>query len=240
MDHPRSRGEYNISSEIEESGQGSSPLSRGILGCGPCSVSFLGIIPALAGNTFASNSTDQVRMDHPRSRGEYGRCPGRCIWRGGSSPLSRGIPTLGAHRQPTTVDHPRSRGEYRCRWNVSSSTTGSSPLSRGIPSHEGFPSSKRGIIPALAGNTRQAPAVMVRHTDHPRSRGEYVRQVLSASVSLGSSPLSRGIHGRQSMCGRPMRIIPALAGNTCGVLPPAGTSEDHPRSRGEYEGDFYC
>ena len=30
------------------------------------------------------------------------------------------------------------------------------------------------------------------------------------------------------------RIIPALAGNTCGGDPVAGTCEDHPRSRGEY------
>ena len=234
MDHPRSRGEYNISSEIEESGQGSSPLSRGILGCGPCSVSFLGIIPALAGNTFASNSTDQVRMDHPRSRGEYGRCPGRCIWRGGSSPLSRGIPTLGAHRQPTTVDHPRSRGEYRCRWNVSSSTTGSSPLSRGIPSHEGFPSSKRGIIPALAGNTLPARGIGTRRWDHPRSRGEYWVWFIGEDGAAGSSPLSRGIrcHSRRGRLHR--RIIPALAGNTAAAASWDVFVEDHPRSRGEY------
>ena len=50
----------------------------------------------------------------------------------------------------------------------------------------------------------------------------------------GSSPLSRGIlnHSRNRFSS--LRIIPALAGNTCASTWSAAGTTDHPRSRGEY------
>ena len=72
-DHPRSRGEYGTVVFTSGSGEGSSPLSRGI----PELVSILdikqGIIPALAGNTGGVNVQTIETEDHPRSRGEYFR-----------------------------------------------------------------------------------------------------------------------------------------------------------------------
>ena len=52
----------------------------------------IGIIPALAGNTFGRVEAVAGAGDHPRSRGEYHRHEGRAPAETGSSPLSRGIP----------------------------------------------------------------------------------------------------------------------------------------------------
>ena len=71
--------------------------------------------------------------------------------------------------------------------------------------------------------------------DHPRSRGEYVRQVSSLCQPEGSSPLSRGIHPAGTFRALGERIIPALAGNTGLLLIQQPGQEDHPRSRGEYQ-----
>ena len=90
-DHPRSRGEYVVSTEVEEGSKGSSPLSRGIR---PRRVGWQlweRIIPALAGNTSLLIKERPPRQDHPRSRGEYARRMVADTEGIGSSPLSRGI-----------------------------------------------------------------------------------------------------------------------------------------------------
>ena len=72
--------------------------------------------------------------------------------------------------------------------------------------------------------------------DHPRSRGEYTGWQGVRHITIGSSPLSRGILipfvTRDLLQG----IIPALAGNTLDALRRVAHDGDHPRSRGEYEG----
>ena len=131
-DHPRSRGEYSLSTWLTETWMGSSPLSRGIHGRIGSPEPLFGIIPALAGNTMPVASPDDFVL--------------------GSSPLSRGIPMCGAssfHRSRIipalagntsrvnsatfcAADHPRSRGEYPCSRLRRLTGEGSSPLSRGI------------------------------------------------------------------------------------------------------------
>ena len=219
---------------------GSSPLSRriheqAVVGC-------LGerIIPALAGNTHPTRVRRRPRRDHPRSRGEYDHPQGEGIVESGSSPLSRGIPSNGSSspgaagiipalagnttvidiHAGSTQDHPRSRGEYRSSRSSYSLHGGSSPLSRGILPCRGRCWSSRGIIPALAGNTPKRPRRRQRGRDHPRSRGEYGLDLGSDLVEYGSSPLSRGIPGRDRIHSSPRRIIPALAGNTPGSVSP--------------------
>ena len=172
-DHPRSRGEYAVYLEQNWYTQGSSPLSRGIL---PPQVSHIlarRIIPALAGNTPRLMRPRAILRDHPRSRGEYRPAIAHNAETDGSSPLSRGIPTLrvrSARRQriiPALAgntpmqpsrsnpgpDHPRSRGEYLLPESFGGGESGSSPLSRGIPPSPPHPDSPSRIIPALAGNT---------------------------------------------------------------------------------------
>ena len=91
-DHPRSRGEYPDFLKEEKTVTGSSPLSRGIPAEGIRAAIAERIIPALAGNTANSLTVSTPPADHPRSRGEYWLRPCWTRWKGGSSPLSRGIP----------------------------------------------------------------------------------------------------------------------------------------------------
>ena len=111
---------------------------------------------------------------------------------------------------------------------------GSSPLSRGIHRRYRAGVEAARIIPALAGNTLPSDSRKSADRDHPRSRGEYLAPKHTGHCSVGSSPLSRGIHA--DCVGDPDagRIIPALAGNT--FLHPGRShpGSDHPRSRGEY------
>ena len=72
------------------------------------------------------------------------------------------------------------------------------------------------------------------HTDHPRSRGEYLHAAKKFLDICGSSPLSRGILGGVELSELVAGIIPALAGNTNRNLTKSSNKGDHPRSRGEY------
>ena len=131
-------------------------------------------------------------------------------------------------------DHPRSRGEYLDVDTASANSTGSSPLSRGIRAQAGQIPLRRGIIPALAGNTSNASSPTLMRGDHPRSRGEYAERPRRGVRRDGSSPLSRGIPQTPRWPSRRLGIIPALAGNTCGGSGCGKKPGDHPRSRGEY------
>ena len=91
---------------------------------------------------------------------------------------------------------------------------GSSPLSRGIPGKDVPKRKVTGIIPALAGNTAPDSGPTWIYPDHPRSRGEYVVARKGLPGLIGSSPLSRGIRMVWELPETPVRIIPALAGNT--------------------------
>ena len=198
--------------------------------------------------------SETTSTDHPRSRGEYSRCPGRPSPMIGSSPLSRGIlspssggvgsggiiPALAGNtlsdrpNQLRKPDHPRSRGEYTLSWCLPLPLCGSSPLSRGILSVRRVSSTVIGIIPALAGNTIRRDVRVPSPGDHPRSRGEYYPIFSEAYRPRGSSPLSRGIRNRPALGWNPGRIIPALAGNTSAFTGTSAVGGDHPRSRGEY------
>ena len=214
----------------------------------------LRIIPALAGNTLSWGPLLDPGWDHPRSRGEYVKRPWVPPPPKGSSPLSRGIPGLvlrggqririipalagntisGAGGLGACWDHPRSRGEYPVSIHGGQLINGSSPLSRGILCLLADQGRGPGIIPALAGNTHHRRMGRRDTWDHPRSRGEYINWWQQNGYGSGSSPLSRGIHGRAHPLWVPLRIIPALAGNTgTPGTSPSGT-RDHPRSRGEY------
>ena len=253
-DHPRSRGEYPSSDGVAGIDEGSSPLSRGIRLIRHIQLKSPGIIPALAGNTGAGEGCEGTDGDHPRSRGEYRSVLSARHCDHGSSPLSRGIPTVAfccsvapwiipALAGNTVVsavvicwarDHPRSRGEYQPSVSGQLGGNGSSPLSRGIHCRACGGAVEWGIIPALAGNTRGARKATLGRADHPRSRGEYEELDREGVRKRGSSPLSRGIRDNKGSDEIRLRIIPALAGNTNHTHRDADPSTDHPRSRGEY------
>ena len=210
--HPRSRGEHHICRRARYSHRGSSPLARGTqilryrLGHLP------GLIPARAGNTFASSSISFSLRAHPRSRGEHGEPGAGLPEHKGSSPLARGtrnhlsngleifglIPARAGNTvvtAPVTVvawAHPRSRGEHWTRELKKLRREGSSPLARGtLPADAGCLQAL-GLIPARAGNTSIFRLSVRGGWAHPRSRGEHPPGHCRHEPVRGSSPLARG------------------------------------------------
>ena len=172
-DHPRSRGVYIADAFSLLKEQGSSPLARGLrprLHGDPLDDR---IIPARAGFTPSPAATPASASDHPRSRGVYPFAAAAATWDAGSSPLARGLHSVGdvvltltriiparAGFTAATMgdgggqrDHPRSRGVYPVLATASSSAPG--------------------IIPARAGFTGRRRRSFGRIRDHPRSRGVY-------------------------------------------------------------------
>ena len=216
----------------------------------------MGIIPARAGFTAVGQRGRGRRGDHPRSRGVYNLCSASLLSLGGSSPLARGllnrllhyreylgiIPAragftrMGRSIQSHAGDHPRSRGVYHAPSQRASDFAGSSPLARGLLFMHMFQITNHRIIPARAGFTRGGLCVVSHVSDHPRSRGVYRDRPVRAAMSVGSSPLARGLRydDRRGPCRA--RIIPARAGFTRSSRSPPTRASDHPRSRGVYTG----
>ena len=253
-DHPRSRGVYPSVERVPLHPAGSSPLARGLRHGRPVEGAQHRIIPARAGFTPRPTSRRSSAQDHPRSRGVYRQW---CCWSfqcSGSSPLARGLPRARAswwrrtgiiparagftRAPPPTLpqerDHPRSRGVYVLGDGGHCCDPGSSPLARGLPVGRRSAPGRRRIIPARAGFTTTRPSPVRPPTDHPRSRGVYVISTRKSPVSIGSSPLARGLQGGASCPGWRTGIIPARAGFTKRGRSSAARSTDHPRSRGVY------
>ena len=93
---------------------------------------------------------------------------------------------------------------------------------------------RRGIIPALAGNTLCLRPPNPCRWDHPRACGEHVLEKLNDMATVGSSPRLRGTHWAQSPLNSYIGIIPALAGNTIGRSRTHRHGWDHPRACGEH------
>ena len=97
-DHPRSRGVYDLPSDIGVPFPGSSPLARGLRVSQDGHGAVRGIIPARAGFTHPQNHGGHQEPDHPRSRGVYFPRLPYCSSYVGSSPLARGLRACHASR----------------------------------------------------------------------------------------------------------------------------------------------
>ena len=75
MDHPRSRGVYSAFDPVDNPGDGSSPLARGLPTRSAAATGGGGIIPARAGFTVCAAWAARGGQDHPRSRGVYRNIP---------------------------------------------------------------------------------------------------------------------------------------------------------------------
>ena len=131
-DHPRIRGEHILHLVFQHLRLGSSPHSRGTRLRYTERNSFLGIIPAFAGNTPHFSSAARSARDHPRIRGEHNSRREIPFSYTGSSPHSRGtrrrninhfgkfriIPAFAGNTGDNIAaasnfrDHPRIRGEH--------------------------------------------------------------------------------------------------------------------------------
>ena len=172
----------------------------------------------------------------------------------GSSPLARGLQhSRSAPRMPLGIiparagftrddilllysvrDHPRSRGVYMNLPNRVCATSGSSPLARGLPVDTIIALNSYRIIPARAGFTRVPHRELTSMGDHPRSRGVYGVAALPPLLTVGSSPLARGLRVRIRVGINSDGIIPARAGFTFAYSSSVDIMKDHPRSRGVY------
>ena len=210
--HPRSRGENALAGKAADELVGSSPLTRGKLGKGAPRDPISGLIPAHAGKTLGILDESRAGRAHPRSRGENQILRDGDRLRCGSSPLTRGKPSMTwggdtasglipAHAGKTgwttpspwpSAAHPRSRGENSLSPATVSTSAGSSPLTRGKPMFAGWAHDGDGLIPAHAGKTGFRRSCRRTTWAHPRSRGENSFPYSSMVLWKGSSPLTRG------------------------------------------------
>ena len=210
--HPRSRGENQSKHTRSPACAGSSPLTRGKLGVGHCAIDCHGLIPAHAGKT---NRVPCKPGDAGLIPAHAGKTTGQTAVRGGD------------------WAHPRSRGENDILNATGFRLTGSSPLTRGKPARGRVTFRSGRLIPAHAGKTGLCDTPVVSHRAHPRSRGENSAPPPRLSPSTGSSPLTRGKHGRRARGAAGPRLIPAHAGKTRTRSARATRNRAHPRSRGE-------
>ncbi|EET77370.1 hypothetical protein CORTU0001_0580 [Corynebacterium tuberculostearicum SK141] len=132
--HPRLRGEHNYTVDGRRDAEGSSPLTRGARRGLPRIASRFRLIPAYAGSTRRSRCRRRLLTAHPRLRGEHIAPIVDVMMTGGSSPLTRGAPSvchlvgaggglIPAYAGSTGVAlavnaadgaHPRLRGEHTC------------------------------------------------------------------------------------------------------------------------------
>ena len=153
-DHPRACGEHFPVGQPERGRQGSSPRLRGTRAGYSDHYGFLGIIPALAGNTGNEKTNVFRARDHPRACGEHYPQFFSAIEAMGSSPRLRGtqnqrarlhcitgiIPALAGNTSPfpptrfSPRDHPRACGEHQIITPVMVELAGSSPRLRGTHS----------------------------------------------------------------------------------------------------------
>ena len=150
--HPRTCGEYSMTSKLNRSAYGSSPHVRGIHRVQVRTFPNRRFLPARAGNTSGSSPNISEQTVPPRTCGEY--IPIGLVIAGGagSSPHVRGIHThrpcnrwrrrfIPARAGNTSIlplpamvtpVHPRTCGEYSSPTNIRDGMTGSSPHVRGI------------------------------------------------------------------------------------------------------------
>ena len=93
----------------------------------------------------------------------------------GSSPHARGTPEFETVVGEELGDHPRMRGEHRSESREGQRKQGSSPHARGTRHALEKHQPHVGIIPACAGNTISKLAYGDVYRDHPRMRGEHIK-----------------------------------------------------------------
>ena len=227
---------------------GPSPRARGKQQSRRSSRIASGTIPAGAGETDWHRLQPQLQRDHPRGRGGNRPLGHRPPPHRGPSPRARGkqiavhallasggtIPA-GAGETPIFCgwscgcgDHPRGRGGNRHCRHIDEQGEGPSPRARGKLTFLLPHRTRRGTIPAGAGETGDCARGGRGGGDHPRGRGGNIGKGSCCLAHWGPSPRARGKLRRRTKPHTCLGTIPAGAGETarlCGQW-------DHPRGRG--------
>ena len=152
-----------------------------------------GIIPARAGFTLGPHIRGSRTRDHPRSRGVYTTIRSLFSEFTGSSPLARGLRAEALVHGGDGRIIPARAGFTPTLSGTSSRQGGSSPLARGLLALGDGAAPAARIIPARAGFTATTGPPSTPGSDHPRSRGVYAAGLSDRQITMGSSPLARGL-----------------------------------------------
>ena len=192
---------------------GSSPHGRGTLAHLLPTADELRFIPTCVGNAWPGGPSWSSPPVHPRIRGERIKTAREAVGYARFIPAYAGNASIASQARRMSPVHPRIRGERWPRWRA----VGRCPR----------------FIPAYAGNAAGFRAMNRPLPVHPRIRGERFSMLCRPPMPSGSSPHTRGTLEEQFIIWRPIRFIPAYAGNACkpgtGIMP----EPVHPRIRGE-------
>ena len=154
----------------------------------------------------------------------------------GSSPHTRGAPSVVRIRPVSRVDHPRIRGEHAVRWQLRRREVGVIPAYAGSTRAESFaPEALGGSSPHTRGALMSNNAASVAAKDHPRIRGEHSAERHVPAVLPGIIPAYAGSTDDDiARCGDSMGSSPHTRGAP--VRDEVGYERrwDHPRIRGEH------
>ncbi len=251
--HPRVCGELAFASEPRPRRAGSSPRVRGTLDQPGVRHERGRFIPACAGNSGNRARASRQEPVHPRVCGELLRAFSSSLTRCGSSPRVRGtlggqyvfaqprrfIPACAGNSRPARRHardkpvHPRVCGELTPGQTIDSFPDGSSPRVRGTLAALVDRTEQERFIPACAGNSSFHRRNGHRRTVHPRVCGELWEATETSDFGCGSSPRVRGTLGLERADLRPLRFIPACAGNSHKASSRLSLKPVHPRVCGE-------
>ncbi len=130
--------------------------------------------------------------------------------------------------------HPRLRGDHKNGHLCHQKPAGSSPPARGPRPHRGDQRRNMGLIPACAGTTFAFRRSRAGVGAHPRLRGDHFCLFDRDHFSFGSSPPARGPRFSIVLPRVSVRLIPACAGTTRGVIAYGENIRAHPRLRGDH------
>ena len=253
------RGEQKESARTPLSTPGSPPRARGAAVATDHTHAVVGITPACAGSrpTWAAKNMTYSGSP-PRARGAGWHHPQR-PWAERITPACAGSSRTRAQRRCPGPDHPRVRGEQEKMSSSDVWPTGSPPRARGAGDRLAGPDGRQRITPACAGSSSTHGSPAPRSTDHPRVRGEQSASDPFCLATSGSPPRARGaVHPRRQAVpqggitpacagsrrsqddprGAPFGITPACAGSRDAARWPRPGAPDHPRVRGEQEGNL--
>ncbi len=172
-DHPRVRGDHQVTADTNGAVQGPPPRARGPHSSQLTRSMPSGTTPACAGTTQAGRNPARTVRDHPRVRGDHASRPPRMSVLRGPPPRARGphpsrtrthpdrrttpacagTTTVPCHDETSPRDHPRVRGDHRLG-------TPQDRRSRGPPLHTRGPAtSALSWVSVYSGHrTRHGPA----------------------------------------------------------------------------------